>query len=598
MNAKRSFLAELKRRNVLRAAILYIGAVWALAQGIAQLAPAFDAPGWITRWFVIAAAIAFPFWLVFAWIFEFTAHGLKREDTLPSDPVRVQSTARRLDFAIISVLAVAVVLLLTNTFVWHKGSGLESQSADAIQALAKVPAKSVAVLPLRNESGDPKQDYFSDGLSETMISELVQINALKVIGKNSSFQFRNSRDSPAEIAAKLGVANLLEGSVRVSGRHLRVMVELVRARDASDLWSQTYDRNLEDVFAVQSDIAHAVAAALQIKLAGSPVGSEEKPASGNVAAYRAMLQGRAIARHGTAAAYHQGIVVLEGALRDDPQYAYVYGLLSNYWINFGVTLSGTAQQQAFLKGRENAAHEFDLAPDTASAHIDRAYVLSVLDLDQTAALAEYRHGYELAPNDGSAISFLALQLGTVGEWQSSASFYRKAITTDPLRPDWYAILADDLIMLNQLPDAEQALRTALALQSDFPGLHQQLTVIDILRGDAQAAQREAAQEAAADYREWAVAMAAQIAGTAQADPALQRYIARNSATQPFTIGNLYAVRRQPDPMFEWLNKAWASHDATLAILMFDPFMLRYRNDPRFAALSRELGLPTDAKATP
>jgi TolB-like protein len=582
VNGKRSFLTELKRRNVLRAGVLYIGAVWALAQGIAQLAPVFGAPGWIARWFVIAAAVAFPFWLVFAWIFEFTARGLQREDALPSDPVRVQSAARRLDFAIIAVLAVAVVLLLTNTFVWHKGSGLESQSADA---------KSVAVLPLTNESGDPKQDYFSDGLSETLISELVQINALKVIGKNSSFQFRNSKSSPAEIGARLGAANLLEGSVRVSGRHLRVMVELVRARDASDIWSQTYDRNLEDVFAVQSDIARAVAAALQVKLGGKPTGSEEKPASGNVAAYRAMLQGRAIARHGTAAAYRQGIAVLEGALREDPRYAYVYGLLSNYWINLGVDLGGAAQQQAFVKGRENAAHEFELAPDTASAHIDRAYVLSVLDLDQTAALAEYRRGYELAPNDGSAISFLALQLGTVGEWQSSAGFYRKAITTDPLRPDWYAILTDDLIMLAQLRDAEHALHTALALQADFPGLHQQLTVIDILRGDAQAAQRDAAQEASADYREWAVAMAAQITGDGQADAALQRYIGRNGATEPFTVANLYAIRRQPDRMLEWLDKAWAAHDTTLAILMFDPFVLRYRNDPRFAAFSRKLGLP-------
>lgn len=583
MNTKPSFLAELKRRNVLRAGVLYIGAVWALAQGIAQLAPVFGAPGWITRWFVIAAAVAFPFWLVFAWIFEFTARGLKREDALPADPVRVQSAARRLDFAIIAVLTVAVVLLLTNTFVWHKGSGFESQSAGA---------KSVAVLPLTNESGDAKQDYFSDGLSETLISELVQINALKVIGKNSSFQFRNSKDSPAEIGARLGAANLLEGSVRVSGRHLRVMVELVRARDASDLWSQTYDRNLEDVFAVQSDIARAVAAALQVKLAGKPMGSEEKPASGNVAAYRSMLQGRAIARHGTAAAYRRGIAVLGGALRDDPQYAYVYGLLSNYWINLGVDLSGAAQQQAFVKGRENAAHEFDLAPHTASAHIDRAYVLSVLDLDQTAALAEYRRGYELAPNDGSAISFLALQLGTVGEWRSSARFYRKAITTDPLRPDWYAILADDLIMLKQLSGAEQALHTALALQADFPGLHQQLTVIDILRGDAQAAQRDAVQEASTDYREWAVAMAAQICGAAKADAALQKYVARNGATEPFTVANLYAVRRQPDRMFEWLHKAWAAHDTTLAILMFDPFVLRYGNDPRFAAFCMKLGLPT------
>ncbi|MGN6312254.1 MAG: hypothetical protein ACTHMO_00670 [Rhodanobacteraceae bacterium] len=591
------FFAELKRRHVVRAGLLYIGAVWALAQGIAQLTPVVGAPEWSTRWFLIAAGIGFPFWLVFAWLYEFTSHGLQRESELSPDPARVHSTARKLDFAIIAVLTVAVVLLLTNTFVWRKGAGLNE---DAVAGLAGVPEKSVAVLPLANESGDPRQDYFSDGLSEELISDLTQINGLKVIGKTSSFRFRHSNDAPAEIGAALRVANLIEGSVRQSGQRLRIIVEMVRAKDGTSVWSHTFDRDLKDVFAIQSEIGAAVANALKIKLLGKPVASDEAPPSGNIAAYQAMLQGRAIARHGTPEAYRQGIGLLEQAGALDPGYAYVYGLLSNYWINLGSTLAGQEQQAAFTKARAAANREYELAPNSASAHMDRAYVLSVLDLDQMAALTEYRQALALAPNDDTIMAFLALQLGTVGHWQESADLYRRALVTDPLRPDWYAILADDLVMLGRLDEAGKALKTALSLQPDFPGLHQQQVVVDVLRNDFAAAQRDAARETARDYKSWAIAMAAQIGGNrARADSALRAYEADNASSQPFVIASLYAIRHEPDEMFEWLDRAWKQHDTSLAILFFDPFILGYKEDPRFAALSAKLGVqPPGGVAAP
>jgi len=586
------FFAELKRRHVVRAGVLYVGAVWALAQGIAQLTPVVGAPDWAARWFLVAAAIGFPFWLVFAWFYEFTSHGLQRESELPPDPARVHSTARKLDFAIIAVLAIAVVLLLTNTFVWRKGAGLNTAAAD----FTEIPGKSVAVLPLANESGDPQQDYFSDGLSEELISDLTQINGLKVIGKTSSFRFRHSSDAPAQIGAALGVANLIEGSVRQSGQRLRIVVDMIRARDGASVWSHTFDRDLEDVFAIQSEIGAAVANALKIKLLGKPVVSE-KPPGGSIAAYGAMLQGRAIARHGTPEAYRQGIALLEKAVALDSRYAYVYGLLSNYWINLGSTFTGQAQQQAFAKARTAANREYELAPNSASAHLYRAYVLSVLDLDQMAALAEYRQALALAPNDETSMAFLALQLGTVGRWQDSADLYRRALVTDPLRPDWYAILADDLIMLGRLDQAGQALDTALALQADFPGLHQQQVVIDVLRNDFPAAQRDAAQETAGDYRSWGTAMAMQISGDqARADSALRDYQTRNASSQPYVIASLYAIRHEPDKTFEWLDRAWKQHDTSLAVLFFDPFILRYRNDPRFAALARKVGVMPPAAA--
>lgn len=257
MSAKPSLFAELRRRNALRAAVLYIGAVWALAQGIAQLAPVFGAPAWVTKWFVIAACIGFPFWIAFAWFYEWTPQGLKRESEIEADASITRVTGRKLDRAIIAVLAVAVVLLLANAFVWKKGAGLQAPARIAASVIAAIPAKSIAVLPLLNESGDPGQDYFSDGLSEELISALGQVRDLKVIGRNSSFRFRgNAQDDTARIGVELGVATLLEGTVRKQGGEVRIVTSLIKASDGSQLWSQTYDRELKDVFAVQSDIAH------------------------------------------------------------------------------------------------------------------------------------------------------------------------------------------------------------------------------------------------------------------------------------------------------------------------------------------------------
>jgi TolB-like protein len=250
MTGRLFLFAELKRRNVLRAAVLYAGAVWALAQGIAQLGPFFAAPEWTVRWFVIAAIIGFPFWIAFAWFYEFTPQGLKRESEIAPDDSTAHGTGKKLNFAIIGVLTLAVVLLLTNTFVWHEGAGLASQSTNNAAVFARIPGKSVAVLPLVNESGAKDQQYFSDGLSEDLITALSQFAGLKVINRDSSFQFRDSKDSVQLIGEQLGVAHLLEGSVQKLGDEVRISAELVNCADGSTLWSEHYDRPYKVLFAL------------------------------------------------------------------------------------------------------------------------------------------------------------------------------------------------------------------------------------------------------------------------------------------------------------------------------------------------------------
>ncbi|MGH8233367.1 MAG: tetratricopeptide repeat protein [Rhodanobacteraceae bacterium] len=600
-----AFFGELKRRNVLRAGAFYAAAVWALAQGIAQLTPVVNAPDWVARWFLVAAVIGFPFWIAFAWFYEFTPTGLKRESEIAPDDSIAHRTGRKLDFAIIGILAVAVVLLVTNQFVLHRDVTSVANAANAktlAAELAKVPQKSVAVLPLANESGNPKQQYFVDGMSEELITDLAQLNGLKVIGKYSSFKFRNSKDSPAQIGATLGVAHLIQGSVFQEGESIRVTVSMIRAKDGTLVWSHNYDEQLKDVFAIQTQIGHAVAEALKIQLLGKAIVSTDKPPSGNVEAYQLMLQGRALDRRATGNAdYRQAIALYQQALKLDPNYAYAWGALSNAWVNLGLDLTSDAQQQAYAQARVAVEKQQLLAPDAAHTHMNRGDLLSMVDHDPVGALAEYQRAYALAPNDEDTMNFLAGGYQALGQLQPAAELMRKAIATDPLRPDFYADLAYVLLAQGQLDAAEQATRKALALQPDYPGLYSTLAEIDILRGDAAAAVRDAKQENDPVLGPSIRAMAQQInRDRKQADVALHAYITQYGKTQPYFVADLYALRKQPDEMFEWLQRAWTQRDSNfVTTLLDDPFITRaYQHDPRYAALCKQAGLPVPGRPRP
>src|SRR5574337_152462 len=599
-----AFFNELKRRNVLRAGTFYVAAAWALPQGLAQLLPVFNAPNWITQWFVIACVIGFPFWVTFAWFYEFTPTGLKLESEIaPGDSIQ-EHTGKRADRWIIATLSVAVVLLITNTFVLHRDANSQADVADAkaiAATLAKVPKQSVAVLPFGNESGDPKQQYFSDGLSEELISELTQVNGLKVIGKYSSFKFRDSKDSPAQIGAALEVANLIQGSVFQQGNQIRVTVGMIRARDGASLWSHSYDEELKDVFAIQSKIGQAVAEALKIKLLGKAIVASDKPPSGNVEAYQLMLQGRAIYRRGTEASVRQGIGLFQQALKLDPNYAYVWGLLSNASVNLGVQfLTGDARQQAYAQARVAGDREQLLAPNEAHTHADRGWLLATIDNDLTGALAAFQRALALAPNDTTSMNFVAGGLVNLGQLQAGVEMYRKALATDPLRADIYANLALGLLGQHELDAAEQVTRKALALQPNFPGLYTTLTEIDVLRADADAARSHAAKETDPAYGPWARTLAEQVGADRQrADAALKEYIAKQGKDYPYYVADVYALRKQPDDMFKWLQRAWTLHDPNFTLLLLsDPFVLTYEQDPRFAALCKEAGLPLPGQPLP
>ena len=586
---KLDLFRELQRRDVYRAAILYITSAWLVAQVITTLGPAVDAPEWLTRWFLIAAVIGFPFWIAFAWIYEFTPQGLKRESEVEADQSNARATGRKLNFIIIGVLSVAVVLLLTDYFVGHH----ETASAP-IAAAPAIPDKSVAVLPLVNENGDPDALYFSDGLSEGFITALSQFPGLKVISRHSSFQFRNSKLSSAVIGEKLGVAHLLEGSVQRAGDEVRISAELINAKDGSTLWSKHYDRSYKDLFKLQDEITQAVATALNAKLLGArTLEQSARPPSGNVAAYIAFLQGRFYSRRTTEESFRKEIDAYKTAVRIDPRYAVAWAELALGWDSYGeLFLGGVAQKEAYANARKAADTALALAPDSDAAHAARAAVLRSIDFDWAGAEAENRRALQLAPNDPASKGNLALDLDVLGRLNEAVDLYRQAIATDPYNANYRASLAIDLIALGRLDEAEKAIRKAIDLQPGGASYQNTLSWIAILRGNAKAALGAAEAESPGVWQEVAVMQALQI-GTdrAAADAALKSFISKYSTAAAFQIAEAYALRKNPDAMFDWLDRALAIRDPGLQGLLVDPFILRYKNDPRFVALCARLNLP-------
>ncbi|MGH8232777.1 MAG: hypothetical protein ACREPU_01070 [Rhodanobacteraceae bacterium] len=418
-----------------------------------------------------------------------------------------------------------------------------------------------------------------------------------MIGRNSAFQFRNSKDDAQTIGAKLGVAHLLEGSVSRQGDEVRISAELINTKDASTLWSQHYDRPYKDLFTLQDAITHAVAGALQAKLtdSGGAVAQSDHPPSGNLAAYSAYLQGKFYAARSNEAGERRAIAQYQAAIEADPRYALEYADLSSAWTNLAEAfLDGQDAQKAYAEARAAANTALALNPDLAAAHGARGFLLQAADFDWTGAQAEDQRAAQLAPHDGGILFNLGNLLATLGHPGQAVTLTRQALATDPLNASWYSWKSRYLSGLGRLDEAAAAIDKAIALQPAAVDYHEQLAIIEIQRGDAKAALAAAqAEPANGGWQSIALALARQIGpDRAAADAALKHLIDTQANASPYQIAEVYALRRDPDQMFAWLERAWTNRDPGIQELLYDPFILRYQHDPRFAAFCKKVGLPT------
>ena len=584
-----NFFAELQRRHVYKVGAAYAVAGWLVVQIVTQVFPIFEVSALAQRIIVLMIVAGFPITLILTWLFDITPKGIVRTDDLPatgeSHAMQRERVGmdRKMNYVLALLLVTAIGYFVLDRTVLRR---------DSAQATSN--AKSIAVLPLVNTSGDAANDYFSDGLSEELIAVLAKIPGLKIIGRSSSFLFKGKSDDSRTIGEKLGVTNLLEGSVRKQGDRVRIVAELINAADGRALWSETYDRELKDVFAVQSEIATAVTDQLKIKLLGAPAKSDAAPSNDNLAAYNALQQGTFYFRLSTEEGTRKATEFYGEAIRLDPRYALAYAQLSSAWRQLGSTwLGGGAEaKEAFAKARNAAQTALSLAPDLSAAHEALGFVLLTSDLDFAGAEAELRAAEKLAPADAGPKGALCILLGAQGWLGESENVARQALSLDPLGVIRYLNLARVLIGGGRYDEAEAALRKAVALQPVAARLHVHLTTIDVLRGNATGALQNAQLEPPGSWRDYALALARQTqSDRAAADAALQKLINENAVTSPFQIAAVYGLRKEPDKMFDWLDRAYAEHDSGLTQLLVTPFILTHKNDPRFAAFCQKLKVP-------
>src|SRR2546430_9154833 len=360
------FFGELKRRNVYKVAIAYAVVAWLLIQIATQVFPFFEIPNWAVRLVVLVVVLGFPIALIIAWAFEMTPQGIKRAENISPTEYIPHWRARKFAALIVTIAIFATGLLMLQLV---RG---KSHFLAPITVAAKPSQKSIAVLPLLNESGDPGDEYFSDGLSEELIAALAQIRELKVIGRSSSFRFKERREESKTIGEKLGVATLLEGTVRKQGNRVRIVAELINAADGIELWTQTFDRELKDIFAVQEEIAAAVASSLKTTLLGSEQGSSANPATKNTEAHNAYLLGHYYFQRRNLEDYRKAVSHYDEAIRLDPNYALAYAERSEAWTLIG-DLTGEVKT-AWATAREDAEKAVAIAPALAEAHAALGWV--------------------------------------------------------------------------------------------------------------------------------------------------------------------------------------------------------------------------------
>jgi TolB-like protein/Tfp pilus assembly protein PilF len=584
----RNIFTELKRRNVYKVAVAYAVVGWLLIQVATQVFPFLEIPNWMIRIVILLTALGFPVALVIAWAFELTPEGIKRTEA--ADAARQRSRGG----VWIAVVVVAAMLSLGLFFLGRYTAG-RATSGVSDPAATSNAQKSIAVLPLVNTSGDPSNEYFSDGLSEELIAVLAKIPELKVIGRSSSFFFKGKSNDSAAIGQKLGVANLIEGSVRKQGDRVRIIAELISAADGRSLWSETYDRELKDVFAVQVEIAKSVAEQMKVRLLGEKTRSDAAPSNQNPAAHNAVLQSDFYFQQQTAESIRKAISFAQEAVGLDPNYALAYAKLSQAWRQYGASFATDNAEKAYEEARVAAEKAVSLAPDLVEVRKAIGWISMTPALDFRTAEKEFRRALELSPNDAGAKNALSYSLMAQGRLAEAEQACREAISLDPLLTTLWYNLGRLAVARGSYKDGEETFHKGLEIQPQAARFHTYLAALEILQKNPTAALQQAQLEPDVFWREYALTLVQQTQpDRSAAETALRNFSSKYASNGAYQIAVIHALRKEPDEMFRWLDNAYVTHDSGLTQLVITPFVFEYRDDPRFVALCQKLGVQLPA----
>jgi len=571
---------RLRRRKVVQWGIAYAAAAWTLLQVLEYFGETYAWPRAVRQIAGLALPLGLLFVLVVAWY-----HGDKGDQRVSRPELAILAT---------------IVAFVGGTLWWYvsridESAWVVDTGVSETRHTVQADAASIAVLPFVNMSSDEEQEYFADGMSEEVLNLLSQLPQLHVIARTSSFSFKGKEVDIAEIAHRLNVAHVLEGSVRKSGDTVRITVQLIRASDSSHLWSQTYDRKLTDVFKVQDEIARAVVAALQVKLLSAERVRLAAAPTVNAEAYDAYLKGLyhwyRLTREDLDIAEH----FFELALAKDPDYARAHAGISLLWMG-RQQMGVVPPSEAAPKAKAAALRAVELDDTLADAHYALAIVYTWADWNWPAAEREFRRAIELNPGFADAHAYYAHLLNILHRPDEAMDEARRSLELDPFNALFKSLYAVDLLFVRRFDEAIAQFDAALAMNpTDGVALGMLISAHHHKRQYKQALEAASRYASAVGYGEVTILLAQ---GTAEADyRATMRKVAdtlaarsRTTFVLPWEVASWYAYAGDKDRCLEWLERASEVRDPNLPYLWLPDFDL-LRSDPRFRDLLQRMKLP-------
>lgn len=602
MSAMGKLFSELKRRNLFRIAALYLVGGWVILQVADVLFGLLEVPGWSLRLVAGLLALGFPVALVFAWVYEMTPEGLKPAQAVSPEQSITSETARKLNTVITVTLVVAVLVLIGDRVLQRdtrRQSAAEATNAvpvpgDPVGSLNDSPRtpqkQSVAVLPFVDMSPSRDQEYFTDGLTENLLNGLAQVPGLQVAGRTSSFAFKGKNEDLRSVGEQLGVANILEGSVQKSGERIRITAQLVNAGNGYHLWSQTFDRTLEDIFAVQDEIAVEVTKALKVALLGAEVqAAEPHVAASSSAAYTEYLKGR----------YADKLRDLEGALEAIDHYQRAIDLDPTMGLAWAGLASATAWYtgyssdfaEGYEKARTAANKALELDDTLPEGHLALADVQMSHDWDWSGAQASLQRALSLRPGDANILQTLARLEGILGKKEDSLRHMQQAAILDPL--DWgvQTGLSVAYSSTGQFDQSLEILRRVREMDPGRSGTHYRFGRHFLRTGKFVEALEEFKLETFDFLSVSGQALALDKLGkTAESQVQLNLLITKIGESASYQIAQVYAQREDADSAMTWLERGFVIRDPGLVYLKSDSLFDPLRDDPRFQRLLEKMRL--------
>lgn len=593
-----SIFGELKRRNVFRVAVAYAVVAWLVIEVSDTVFPRLGLPEWTVTFVIALLLLGFPVALFFAWAYELTPEGLRREKDVARSESITLYTARKLDRAIMVVLALGLAVFAFDKFVLNpqRDAALNVANAVAVEearqagrsearTTAEDNNRSIAVLAFDDMSPEGDQEYLSDGIAEELLNLLAKIPELRVISRSSAFSFKGQNLELTAIAKRLGVGHILEGSVRKAGNRIRITAQLIDARSDTHLWSETYDRTLDDVFAIQDDIAATVVQQLKITLLGQP----PQVQTVDTAAYELFLQGQHVLRLNSADGFEQSIELFRQALSIEPDYAVAWSGLATTYVNqtgFGLRPA----EEGYRLARQAAEQALAIDPGHARTHSILGWIAMVHDQDLAAAVRYFEQALALDPTNSLLYCNASTLMRSLGRLEKALELVKYCSVRDPLSPVGQFNLAFGHHAMGHWEEADAALQVALRLSPDYLVARYLLGFVLLMQGESQRALETIQQEQSEVFRLLGLVLAYHELGQPEAsDRALAELIRNYERESAYYIACALAYRGEKDRAFEWLDKSVEHGDRNVVYVAGEPLLANIQDDPRLLPFLESIG---------